>query len=59
MKEQVKMYLRPKPGENEDDLLRMQEEFFQKKKEKKIEPAAKVIGTSKSKGVFQLIIKLA
>ena len=37
--QQVDMYARPKPGETEEDLLRLQEEFFAQK----LAPAATVI----------------
>ncbi|XP_023313719.1 RNA polymerase II-associated protein 1 [Trichogramma pretiosum] len=39
---------RPKPGDDEEDLLRMQQEFL----DKKLTPSAKVVGTSKKQSKF-------
>lgn len=39
------MYARPKPGETEEDLLRLQSEFEKQKAENKIKPAATVVST--------------
>lgn len=36
------MFKRPKPGEDEEDLLRMQEEFLREKQRQNIQPAAAV-----------------
>ncbi|XP_026728675.1 RNA polymerase II-associated protein 1 [Trichoplusia ni] len=36
------MFKRPKPGEDEDDILRMQEEFLNEKRKQTIQPAAAV-----------------
>lgn len=49
------MYSRPKPGETEDDLLRLQEEFEKQKTENKITPAAQVVG-DKIKGKYFVCI---
>lgn len=43
------MYARPKPGETEEDLLRLQAEFERQKAENKIKLAATVV-TNKKKG---------
>lgn len=43
------MYARPKPGETEEDLLRLQAEFERQKAESKIKPAATVV-SNKTKG---------
>ncbi|KAJ8946887.1 hypothetical protein NQ318_008243 [Aromia moschata] len=40
------MYLRPKPGETEEDLLRLQKEFEKNKAENKIQPAATVVSST-------------
>lgn len=37
------MYSRPKPGETEEDLLRQQKEYFEKKAANSIKPAAKFV----------------
>lgn len=39
------MYARPKPGETEEDLLRLQAEFEKQKAENKIKPAATVVSS--------------
>lgn len=44
------MYPRPKPGETEEDLLRLQAEFERQKAENKIKPAATVVSSAKVKG---------
>nr|XP_021186645.2 RNA polymerase II-associated protein 1 [Helicoverpa armigera] len=36
------MFKRPKPGEDEDDILRMQEEFLREKQKQNVQPAAAV-----------------
>ncbi|KAJ8710984.1 hypothetical protein PYW07_008226 [Mythimna separata] len=36
------MFKRPKPGEDEDDILRMQEEFLREKQKQNLQPAAAV-----------------
>ncbi|XP_028143373.1 RNA polymerase II-associated protein 1 isoform X1 [Diabrotica virgifera virgifera] len=42
------MYARPKPGETEEDLLKLQEEFERNKAENKIQLAATVVSNKKS-----------
>lgn len=42
------MMKRPKPGEDEDDLLRMQEEFFREKGKNNYQPAAQVTNLRRS-----------
>lgn len=46
------MYARPKPGETEEDLLRLQAEFIKQKTENKIKTAATVVSTKTKGNVF-------
>lgn len=46
------MYSRPKVGETEDDLLRLQEEFKNQKSENKIVPAAQVVSDTSKLYIF-------
>lgn len=48
------MYARPKPGETEEDILRLQKEFEKNTAENKLKPAATVI-SNKTKGIMILI----
>lgn len=46
------MYSRPKPGETEEDLLRLQEEYEKNKARNKIKPAANFVSSSNKSGYF-------
>lgn len=50
------MYARPKPGETEEDLLRLQEEFQKQKAENKIKPAATVVSNKVKGKLYKIIV---